>query len=303
MAVVTAAGRPLAVVRQVPIPSDAARLSVSTGAPRKATVVRSVATPTRKGTVSSSAAAPRKGTVTSGPAAKKHPVWVDKASKCPKGYFIKKTVFKPSPTGSGGKMMFWCWPNPVSKPKQVVKSISAAKPTRKAHALPGAPRGGLKIGHLKVRGPVVAALGIAPGTTVSTAAGDALVVSTPAGPVAIPGAVAAPGVAPGSTVSTDAGPATVVDTPTGPVAVPESMAPPEQEWASDAMIDDLLGPTKDAVAAEMGPSAETQPGAPVVDEGPPTVATPAEQKDMKKGGVGKLAVVGGSAWLLIKFFL
>jgi hypothetical protein len=252
------------------------------------------------------AAAPvRKGTVTSGPAAKKKPIWVDMVSKCPKGYFVKKTVFKPSATGVGGKMMFWCWPNPAHRPKPISKVIQAKRPRVRVVVHPVTPRGGVRVGHINVRGPVVPAGNLPPGTVVATSAGTATVVATSAGNVAVPGAVPAPEASVGSTVSTEAGPATVVATPSGNVAVPESMAPPEDEWANDSMIDDLLGPTKDAVEAESGPSAETQPGAPVTSEGPVAPATPAEAADIKKkeGGVGKLAMYGGAAWLALRFFL
>lgn len=227
------------------------------------------------------------------------PVWVTKAKDCPKGYFIKKTVvigFPPS-------MKFWCWPNPVSKAKRIVKGVSRKKPTHKITVTPGAARGGVRVGHLKVRGPVVPAGNLPPGTSVDTPAGIGCVVPTPQGNVVVPGATPAPDVPVGSTVTTDAGPATVVATPAGNIAIPESMAPPEDEWANDAQIDALLSETKEDVAAEMGPSADTAPGAAVVDEGAPPVATPAEAADMKKGGIGKLAMVGGAGWLILKFFL
>jgi hypothetical protein len=162
----------------------------------------------------------------------------------------------------------------------------------------------VRVGHVNVRGPVIQAAGVPPMTAVQTPAGDAMVISTPSGNVAVPGAVPAPDVPVGSTVQTPSGPATVTATPEGNVAIPESVAPPEDEWSNEATISELLSPPEVGQPGEA--TAKTDPVA-VTDAGPADVATPAETAEIKKeevkGGLGKAAVVGGGLLLALKFFL
>jgi hypothetical protein len=142
-------------------------------------------------------------------------------------------------------------------------------------------------------------------TVVNTPMGPATVIPTDAGNVAVAGAVpVSPDIPVGSTVSTDAGPATVIDTPAGNVAVPESMAPPEDAWASDAEIDDLLGDTKQDVAQDAASAGDPVPpeaaeGASVTTDGPADAATPTDAAaiatDAKKGSTTTAVLLGGAA--------
>jgi hypothetical protein len=280
VAIVTPAGQPMARVAAAPTAAHPARVSVTVSGTRPA--------------------APRMGTATTrGGATSRKPVWVTKASDCPRGYFIKRTVVVPGTNN----LKFWCWPNPAASPTppRVVRAVARPRPVVAVMARPTTPRGGLTVGThaggrpLRLRGPVIPAPNVPPLTSVNTPAGPATVIATPQGNVAVPGAVVVPMDVPvGSTVSTDAGPATVTNTPAGNVAIPESMAPPEDAWADDSQIDALLSDTKD----------ETGDTGPAVDEGPAQDATPAEAAaSTGSGGIGKLAMIGGAGWLALKFFL